>query len=95
MSLLTPLQKSCLTVNYQLSTVNCQLSTIQLFLLSLDLLVVDIVIVGHQLVDGALRCQFDDTVGHGIDKLMVVRGEEDITLELDEVVVEGLDRLEV
>ena len=45
---------------------------VHLCLLGLDRLVVDVVIVGHQLIDGALRGQFDDAVGHGVDKLMVV-----------------------
>ena len=47
-------------------------SLIHLCLLLFDSFVVDVVIIGHQLVDGSLWCQFNDTVGHGIDELMVV-----------------------
>ena len=68
---------------------------IHLGFLLLDLFIVDVVVVGHQLVDGTLRCQFDDAVGNGIDELMVVRGEDDVALELYQVVVEGLDTLKV
>ena len=68
---------------------------IQLGFLFLDGLVVDVVIVGHQLIDGTLRCQFDDAVGHRVDELMVVRGKDDIALELYQVIVESLDTLEV
>ena len=65
-------------------------SGVQLGFLLLDGLVVDVVVVGHQLVDGATGRQLDDAVGHGVDELMVVRCKEDVALELDEVVVEGL-----
>ena len=68
---------------------------VKLCFLRFDGFIVDVVIVGHQFVDGALRRQFDDTVCHGVDELVVVRGEEDIALKLDEVVVESLDALEV
>ena len=64
---------------------------IQLGFLLLDGLVVDIVVVGCQLVNGTLRGQFDDAVGHGVDELMVVRGKQDIAFELNEVIVESLD----
>ena len=46
--------------------------TVQLSFLLFDGLVVDVVIVGHQFVDGALRRQFDDAVGHSVNELMVV-----------------------
>ena len=46
-----------------------------------------VLIVAHQLVDGAMGGKFDDTVGHSLDKLMVVRAEQDVALERDEVVV--------
>ena len=63
---------------------------IELGFLFLDGLVVDIVIIGHQLVDGSLWCQFNDTVGHGIDELMVVGSEQDVALEVDQIIVECL-----
>ena len=63
--------------------------------LLLDGIVVDVVVILHQLVDGAVRGEFYDTVGHGLDELMVVAGEEYVALEGDEIVVEGLDTLQV
>ena len=39
--------------------------------------------------------EFDDTVGHGVDKLVVVRGEEDVAAEALQIIVEGLDGLHV
>ena len=63
--------------------------------LLLDLLVVDVVIVVHQLVDGAVGREFDDAVGDGLDKLMVVGSKQNVSLELNKVVVESLNRLEV
>ena len=41
-------------------------------LLLLDLLVVDIVVIAHQLVDGAIGSQLNDTICHRVDELMVV-----------------------
>src|SRR3712207_8385007 len=45
--------------------------------------------------DGTLGREFDDAVGHGLDKLVVVAGKEDVALELREVVVKGLNAFEV
>lgn len=55
----------------------------------------DVVLVVHQFVDGTVGGQFDDAVGHGVDKLVVVAGEEDVAAIELEVVVEGLDALHV
>lgn len=61
----------------------------------LDFLVVDVVVVIHELVDSSLRCELNDSVGYGLDKLVVVAREEYIALEANEVVVECLNTLEV
>ena len=74
---------------------NCQLLTIHLCLFCLDGFIVDVIVVGHQFVDSALWCQFDDTVGNGVDELMVVGREDDIALELYQVVVERLNGFKV
>ena len=55
----------------------------------------DVVIVVHTLVDDALRGELNHAVGHGLDKLMVVRGEQHIALERLQGVVEGLDGFQV
>ena len=60
-----------------------------------DTLVVDIVLVVHELVDAAVGRQFDHAVGHRVDKLMVVAGKENVALEEFEVVVERLNALHV
>ena len=70
-------------------------SAIQAFALLTDAVVVDVVFVAHEFVDGAVGREFDDTVGHGVDKLVVVRGEEDVAAEALQVVVESLDGLHV
>ena len=54
-----------------------------------------IVLVGHEFVDGAVGRQLNDAVGYGVDKLMVVRSEEDVAAEALQVVVECLNRLHV
>ena len=61
----------------------------------LDMVASDIFVVLHHLVDDAVRSEFDDTVGHGLDELVVVRSEEHITLIELQVIVECLDRFEV
>ena len=43
-----------------------------------DLLVVDILVVGRELVDGATGRELDDAAGHGTDKLQVVGTEKDV-----------------
>ena len=47
----------------------------------LGALVVDVVIISSQLIDGTLGGQFNDAVGYSIDELMVVRGKQNISLE--------------
>ena len=54
-----------------------------------DLLVVDILVVGRELVDGATGRELDDAAGHGTNKLQVVGTEKDVALELHEVVVKA------
>ena len=61
----------------------------------LDVLVIDILVVFHELVDGSVGSQFDDAVGHGLDEFVVVAGKEDVALEVHQVVVEGLDAFQV
>ena len=65
------------------------------FLLLLDLGIIDVVVVVHELVDGAFGRKLDDAVGDRLDKLMVVAGEDDVALKLNQVVVESLDGLQV
>ena len=45
---------------------------IHLGFLFLDGLIMDIFIVGHQLIDSSVWCEFNDAIGYGLDKLMVV-----------------------
>ena len=68
---------------------------IHLLFLCLDVLIVDVVIIAHQLVDSALWSELDDAVGHGVDELMVVRCKQNVTLKLNQVVVECLNRLQI
>ena len=67
-------------------------------LLLLDGLVVDVVVVIHQFVDGSARCQFDDAVGHGLNEFVVVRGEKNVAFELlnevtDESFIDAWNRI--
>ena len=39
----------------------------------------DIFVIFHHLVDDTVRCQFDDTVGNRLDKLVVMRREKDVS----------------
>lgn len=55
----------------------------------------DIFVIFHHLVDDTVRCQFDDAVGNGLDKFVVMRREEDISFVRLQVVVERLDRFQV
>lgn len=57
--------------------------------LLLDLVVVDILIVRHELVDGTLGRELDDTVGNRLDELGIVGGEQNVALESHEVVVQA------
>ena len=41
----------------------------------------DVLIILHHLVNDAVGCQLDDTVGYSLNELMVVRREEDVPLE--------------
>ena len=64
-------------------------------LLLLYLVIIDVVIVSHELVNGALRSELYDAVGHSIDEFVVVGSKEYIALEGNEVVIEGLNGLQV
>ena len=55
----------------------------------------DVFVVFHHLVDDAIRSEFDDAVGDGLDELVVVTAEEHIAFIELQVVVECLDALEV
>ena len=70
----------------------CAVHSVFLFL---DGIAADVVVVLHELVDDAVRREFDDAGCYGLDELVVVAGEEDVALEELEVVVEGLNALEV
>lgn len=61
----------------------------------LDFVVVDIVFVAHQFVNSAIRRQFNDAVGNSVDKLMVVAGEEDVSLVELQIIVECLDAFHI
>ena len=50
----------------------CFLYVVHLGFLLLDSLVVDVLIVRHELVDGARWGQLDDAVGYRVDELVVV-----------------------
>lgn len=47
----------------------------------------DIFVIFHHLVDDTVRCQFDDAVGNGLNKFVVMRREEDISFVRLQVVV--------
>ncbi len=49
---------------------------------------------GHP-VNDPIGGYLDDSVGNGLDELMVMGGKEDIALKVDEPVVEGGDRLQI
>ena len=78
-----------------LPIIKCDRLFIHLCSLCLELLVVDIVVILHQLVDSALWSKLDDAVCHGLYELVVVATEEDVSLEAYEVVVESLDTFKV
>ena len=62
---------------------------------SLDVVGSDVFIILHHLVDDAVRGQFDDTVCHCLDELVVVRREQDISFIGLQVIVECLDGFQV
>ena len=68
---------------------------VELSALGADALIVHIILIAHEFVDCTVGSQLNDAVGHGIDKLMVVRCEEDVAAEALQVVVECLNRLHV
>lgn len=45
---------------------------IDFFAQFLDAIIVDVVIIAHQLVNAAVWCDFDNTIGDGVDKFVVV-----------------------
>ena len=68
---------------------------VHLFLEFFDLIIIDVLIVIHQLVNGALWCQFDDAVCHGLDKLVVMTRKEDVAFERHQIVVKCLNTLQI
>ena len=68
---------------------------VELSALGADALIVHIILIAHEFVDCTVGSQLNDAVGHGVDKLMVVRCEEDVAAEALQVVVECLNRLHV
>ena len=68
---------------------------IHLGALLFQLLVVDVVVILHELVDCSVWSQLYDAVCHGLYELVVMAAEEDVALESYEVVVESLNALEV
>ena len=69
--------------------------SIHLCFLLLYLLVVDVLVVLHEFVYGAIWREFDYAVGNGLYELVIVACEYDIALKLHEIVVESLNALEV
>ena len=55
----------------------------------------DVVFVGHEFINRAIRCQFNDAVGDGVDELVVVAGEENVTFVEFQVVVKRLNAFHV
>ena len=55
----------------------------------------NVLVVFHHLVDNAVGSEFDDTVGYGFDKLVVMAGEQDVAFEQLQVVVESLDAFQI
>ena len=68
---------------------------IKFFFEFLDALIADVIFVVHEFVDGAVGREFDDAVGNGVDELVVVRREENVSAVELQVVVAGLDALHV
>ena len=81
-------------MSYELGIMNYALR-IHLRLLLLYLLVVDILIVSSELVDGTLRSKLYDAVSHGVDELMVMAGKDNVALEVYQIVVECLNAFQV
>ena len=63
--------------------------------LCFDSFVMNIFVVGDELIDCAIGRKLDDAIDHGFDKFMIVTREKDIALELREVVVKSLNTLQV
>ena len=55
----------------------------------------DIFVIFHHLVDDTVRSQLDNAVGNRLNKFVVMRREEDISLVRLQVVVESLNRFQV
>ena len=55
----------------------------------------NIFVILHHLVNDTVWRKFNDTVRHGLDKLMVVRGKEDISFINLQVIIKCLNRLQV
>ena len=68
---------------------------VQSLAFSCHIVAVQVFIVGGNLVDHTIWCQFDDTVGNGLNKFVVMRREEDISFVRLQVVVECLDRFQI
>ena len=77
-----------------IDVLSCVCAVHSLFLL-LDGIVADVVVIVHELVYDAVWREFYDACGNSLDELVVVRAEQDVTLEELEVVVESLDALQV
>ena len=68
---------------------------VELSALGADALIVHVILIADEFVDRTVGSKLNDAVGHGVDKLMVVRCEEDVAAEALQVVVECLNRLHV
>ena len=55
----------------------------------------DIVVIAGKPVDQTFRRDLHDSVGDGVGKLMVVRSEDHIALEIDQTVVDRRDGLQI
>lgn len=61
----------------------------------LDAVVVNVLFVIHEFVNGAIRCEFDNAIGNRVDELVVVACEENISLEEFQVVVKSLNAFHI
>ena len=60
-----------------------------------NMAVADVIVVFHHLVNHSVGTDFDNAVAYGLNELVVVRRHQHVALELDQRVVERLNRLKV
>ena len=74
---------------------HCLGTGIHFLTLGFDVFIADVVIKGHELVEAAVRRNFNDAVGHSLVKLVVLRMQQQAPFVVLERVVECRDGLEV